>query len=247
MLTEIPLLEDGSVDYSKVCVHNDFRLFPRLFNNLDDISKFIKDYDIDAPCTDNLLKLVKEDRLHGLTPTEVKFHLDYLFDYVFDVYRIPVDYTYKAAKEWIEDYIEGILFNHGVEGVKKRTYEGKIETFKNCREINKLVGREVEEINCYHNIDPNPFYQCGMDHVEQFWIRTRSSGIQPQKHEDEYYARVWVFEDKVKMFGCDDMSYTLFSDDKKELDDFVDQLKCCCSVWDFSFTELIHPKLEFTN
>jgi len=226
MNKEIPGVASSDIDY---------RLFPKLYKNVDDILQFISEHGVVAPVTVNLLNLNKLNKL-GLTPTESKFYFEVLFDDIYDVCRIPIECTYIQAQKMIEEHIELVLVQGGLDAVKRDVFDS-IRQYDTDKEVNYFTYIGCEEDKYYAK---NPI--C----LEQFWIRTSLTGIQPIVMDDgEAYARVWVCTDYVHIFGCDDCLYTLTTNDAEISRDFARYLKCAVPVWNFSFPKKIHEELEF--
>jgi hypothetical protein len=238
-------LPNGEIDCLQVDVHNDFRLFDKLFNCVEDIEKFIVDYKVDVPVLNRVLQLRKNNELE-LTPTETQFYFDNLFDYIYDVYRIPVEYTYVKTKNWLE-YIESELVNSGMNGVKIDSYNELYYRWEMESRYDESLQVHPKELINYHTDigETNPYYNCS-NAIESFWIKTGSNG-QPVGVDDEYYMRVCVKDNSVYIFWCDDCSWTLYTKDVEESKRFALYLKTYAPVWNFSYPQLIHPKLEFTN
>lgn len=243
----IPRLPSGKIDYSKVDVHNDFMHFPAIFQTPDDIEKFIKERKIKVPALSNLLKLRKTKKL-GFSKSEIDFYYYRMFRYIYDVYRIPVDYTWESTKNWL-NYIEANLvlygFHHFIEGI----YEDISNEFTFAKMVYKFE-KEKNLINYYKDIpEKSKYYNSDrQDIIEQFWIKTSEDG-QPVhiKSESENYMRVWVFKDHVYIFGCDDCSYTFRGKNEEENKIFAFFLKTAVPIWNFAYYKNFHPKLEFTN
>ena len=244
-------------DLSKVDIGNDFADFPALYDTPDDIEKYIKQRKLNAPVLLNMLKL-RKGTLLGLTPTEDEFLFDNLFRYIYDVFRVPVEETYKKMDDWLTDYIEGELVLGGLDLVKKNAYEGVSQRYdahkrfdEFCDEKELPSKRFLKEINCFNKIkvDHADYYDWSKkpNLIESFWIKTDRNSIQPVDVGDEAYARVHVFPDRVYIGGCDDCSWTLYTETEQEAKDFSKYLKCAAPVWNFSYPTTIHRKLEFTN
>ncbi len=252
MKTEIPRFENGEIDFSKVDVHSDFRLFPRMFSNTTDIENFIKNHNVDAPVMSRILKLKSENKL-ALTDTESKFFFDSFFDYVYDVFRIPVQYTYDKTKDWLSNYLEKKLIQSGLSSVKEIAFDRVVRNYETRLMLEKLRKKDIlKEINCYDFIgeeeENHAFYNTKQEKwVESFWIKTDLFSIQPIIKKNEAYARVHVYDDRVYIFGCDDCSYTLKTKTRKAAIAFARYLKCASPTWSFSHTKYIHKNLKFTN
>lgn len=248
-------LPNGEIDYSKVDLGNDFRDYPQIFNTPEDIEKIIKERGWVYPVLQNLLNLMKVNRF-DLTPTEAKFYLEELFDYIYDVYRVPTEKTYVGVAKWL-DHIENSLVFSGLSFVIDNAfqhvydaYHTRLSTEKFFKENN--IARNVaklESINYFTDIGINEDYynRTRENVIESFWIKTSRRAIQPVLVGDEAYARVHVYPDRVYIFGCDDSSYTLTTTTREEAIDFATYLKCASPVWCFSKPSLIHDRLEFTN
>jgi hypothetical protein len=242
-------------DLSKVDISNDFRDFPQLYSCPEDIEKFIIEHKIDAPVLSRILQL-RKGTLLGLTPTEDKFIFEEFFDYVYDVFRVPVPETYKRMKEWLTDYLEGQLVMRGIEGIKERAYDSvkhsfdvKLRFVEFCEEEKIPCKRPLTEINYFKEIEKTNINgsKTDPDLIEYFYIKTDSHGIQPFRVDGEYYARVNVYPDRVYICGCDDFSWTLTTKNENEAKGFARYLKCAAPVWNFCYPKTIHKDLEFTN
>lgn len=239
-------------DLSKVDISEDFRRFPPLFSSPDDIEQFIHKRNLSYPVIQNLLKLRKENKL-SITPTESSFYFASLFDYIYDVYRVPVEATYKGTEGFL-DYIEGELVHNGFSSIAKKSYERLPDNWETLKRLNAFLRKRAKPkfINYYTDIGlsekENSYYlSADPELIEQFWIRSSLCGGQPQVIGDEAYMRVYVYPNRVYIFGCDDCSYTLTVKSKKAAKDFVNYLKSMAPVWNFSYSKLIHEDLEFTN
>lgn len=245
---------DPKLDPSKVDIHNDFGNYPKLFKTPNDIGIFIRERDCDFPVLKNLLNLRDLNRLN-LTPTESEFLFDEFFDYIYDVYTIPIEQTFIDAEKFLE-YLELTLVEGGLISMMNNAYEkvsSRFETSNYIRNSLKEIGvkrKKPKVINRHKNIGnvkyPEAYNSTQKSIKEQFWIKSSRRAGQPVNVGEEAYMRVWVYNDRVYIFGCDDCSYTL-TGNKQELKDFVFKLKVAAPVWNFSFPKYIHPKLEFTN
>ena len=245
-------------DLSKVDIGNDFRDFPQLYKTPNDIEKFIAEHKLNVPVLSNVLKLRKGTKL-GLTPTEDKMLFEDLFDYIYDVFRVPVEETYKSMKDWLVNYIEGKLVMNGVNGLKQDYYtnSGKLEHYKmamdtaKCFKEEGLVYRNApKEINYFTDVKvehPDYYNRTRETIIESFWIKTDRNSNQPVIVGKEAYSRVHVYPDRVYIFGCDDSSYTLETKTEQEAKDFAHLLKCAAPVWNFTYAKYIHKDLKFTN
>jgi hypothetical protein len=252
---DYPRLSNGEIDYSKVDAGNCFRDFPKIYSTVEDIEEFILHKNCYYPVLMNLLKLRKENKLN-LTPTEDAFYFENLFDYIYDVYRIPTEETYKKVAEWLQ-HIEYSLVFSGLSYVKCNSYESvrsnweaKVRLAEFAKESGiKNTKFDLKEINCFIDIGENNDFYNRKDPklIESFWIKCDKCVIQPIIKGDEAYARVHVYPERVYICGCDDSSYTLFTKTKKEAKEFALYLKCAAPVWNFRYTNIIHHKLEFTN
>jgi hypothetical protein len=257
-------LIDNSPELAKVDISDDFREHPPLFESPDDIIDFINQFKIETvPILKVLLQLWKSKKLvteHEYTETELNFILSETFDYIYDVYRVPVEKTYSGVIKWLE-YIESNLLSGGLSLLSKLAYSSIDSNWETTRSIDEFMEehkidtnrhRHRKLLNYYTDIGLPPenlkyYTRDGADVVEQFWIKTTYSG-QPEVVGYEAYMRVIVYNtNKVYIFGCDDCSYTLESNDKDEIESFVKKLKYAAPIWDFMFKEFIHRKLEFTN
>lgn len=240
-------------DLSKVDISEDFMRFPPLFSSPDDIENFIHSRNLSYPVLQNLLRLRKENKL-DITPTESNFYFAELFSYIYDVYRVPVEETYKGAQKFL-DYIESYLVDSGFDLVIKKSYERLLEDWETRKRLYAFLGRrrsKPEFINYYTEIGlnekENSYYLCSKSElIEQFWIRSCRHSGQPQIVGDEAYMRVYVYPNRVYIFGCDDCSYTLTVKGQKSAKDFANYLKSMAPVWNFSYCKLIHSDLKFTN
>jgi hypothetical protein len=245
----------------KIDISSCYKNYPALFSTPADIAKYIVDHKVDAPVLLHFIKLLGEkDNTLGLTPTEKKFYFDRFFDYVYDVFRVPVPETYERMTPWLEDYLEGKLILGGLDNVIKsayesiyRHYEHRLNFLEICNKHNLEMEQEFPEINCFTSIEVNgKVMDYGKDFeqdvIEQFWIRSDYHGGQPYITNDgEAYMSVTVYSDRVYICGCDDFSWTLYTKSQKESKKFAHYLKCAAPVWNFNHVKLIHPKLEFTN
>ncbi len=242
-------------DLSKVDISNDFRDFAQLYKSPEDIEEFIKVRNISAqlPCLMNILELRKTGKIE-VTPTELKFYFDSMFDYIYDVYRVPVEETYVQMERWLE-YIEKELVYNGFRWAIAHAFDNLRSRYMTAVRLNKFFDETPTPrnpcpvINYYKKIEcsDEDYYKCktpGL--IEEFWIKSDQWSGQPVTVGDESYMRVWVRPTNVYIFGCDDMSYTL-TGTREEMEEFSDYLKKASPVWNFSYTRLIHPKLEFTN
>jgi hypothetical protein len=252
---DLPKLPDGEIDLSKVDISNDFIHFPPLYQTPEDIAKFIQDNNCDFPIIMELLNRRKNNKL-DITPAEDKFYFDNLFSYVYDVFRIPVPETTEQMISWLE-YISDSLLETGFNQTKKDSFESagrsfdmmkrQDEFFKNYDgKLSKKARKSVlVDIN-YHTeiLTDDPEYYNGNPEkvVEQFWIKS-DRHRQPVIVGDEAYMRVWVYDDHVYIFGCDDMSWSFNSSKPEELADFVKYLKQAAPVWNFCFPKLINKEL----
>jgi hypothetical protein len=245
--SSLPSDEDSLSDL----IHNKFRSFDPIFKSSNDIFDFIKERKLNVPVLTNLLELKFSNRLE-MTPTEIEFYFDSMFDYVYDVFRVPHEYTYKETEKWL-DYINSKLFLDGINGIIKEEQESAVTKYKTRLEINKLlftldVYRYPKEINYHLNVCDSPYYiREDTNIIESYWIKSSMDAGQPEVINNEAYMRVHVYPDRVYIYGCDDCSYTLDSDNIEELKEFSKLLKCAAPVWNFNYIKSIHPKLEFTN
>ena len=152
------------------------------------------------------------------------------------------------------DYINLKLFLNGINGIIKEEQESAVSGYKTKIDINNLlltnlnVNRNVKEINYHLNVCDNPYYiREDTNIIESYWIKSSMDAGQPEVINNEAYMRVHVYPDRVYIYGCDDCSYTLDSDNIEELREFSKLLKCAAPVWNFNYIKSIHPKLEFTN
>lgn len=240
---EIPRLENGEVDYSQVDVHNDFRLFPKIFNTPADILNFIQKENVDAPILSKIIQKADNKELEW-SDVERDYYLGEFFDYIYDVFRIPVDYTIQETKKWIL-YLEATVLWEGISGIERRAYESvfyKIISFE-CADRIGILDKTQPVIN-HHvlNIDGNQ-----TDGINSFFIKSDSKAGQPYEFEGESYMRVIVREDSVYISGCDDMSWTLPVKNKEEAENFAEYLKRAAPIWNFQYVKLIHHGLIFTN
>lgn len=247
-------------DLSKVDISNDFRDFPQLYKTPDDIEKFIAEHKVDVPVLSNVLKLRKRTEL-DLTPTEDKMLFGDFFDYIYDVFRVPVKKTYKDMKNWLVDYLEGRLVMGGIDGMKHDYYREVVNRYKSelsmagffntfCSKKGISNQRALKEINCFTNVKtehPDFYNRVRKEIVESFWIKNDRWSNQPVIVGKEAYSRVHVYPDRVYIFGCDDSSYTLETKTEQEANDFAHLLKCAAPVWNFSYAKYIHKDLKFTN
>lgn len=250
---ELPKLPNGQIDYSKIDRHNDFYLLPALYKTPEDIEKFISQRGLGAklPILVNLLNLRKRGRL-DLTPTEKEFYFQELFDYIYDVYKVPDQETYGEVEKWLKG-IEKRLVVGGLSCVIQEAFEFATNRYRQRLELSVLRKKfnPIKVIN-YHSdigdVEHKAYYEpVRKDVTEKFWIKCSRWAGQPAHVGDEAYMRVWNCPDKVYIFGCDDCSYSLFSDNSKEREDFINKLKCAAPVWHFGYLRYMHPKLEFTN
>jgi len=260
---KLPLNPDGSVDFTKIDPSNDFDLFPPMFSCPEDIEKFIHEENLQwvlLSVTD-ILQARKNKKLE-ITPTEDQFYFGAMFDYIYDVFRVPVPETRIKVKDWLDEYVCENLRLYGFEYFKKvsfdrvrRDFDRKVRFEKFITERNiDFKGKEViREINCYREIPVGEnwgdFHVCYKPElIEQFWIRS-SMIYCPfwMPSEEEAYMRVWVFPDRVYIFGQDDASWTLTTNNEEKSKEFARYLKCTAPVWNFEYIELIHPELKFTN
>lgn len=262
----LPLNPDGSVDFSKVDPHNDFHLFPKIYQCPEDIEKFILEENLkdELPLIVDILKCRKTKKL-GITTTEDKWYFDELFDYIYDVFRIPLPETKKQVKDWLDVYVTEHLRIYGFSYFKEQSFKNVRQSYKQKKDFQErmkawpelLKGNvlSLQEINYTNDIgvgegNCNSYYlSSNPDIIEQFWIKSDLIAGQPRCIEEtnEAYMRVWVYPDRVYIFGCDDMSWTLTTKNAEESKDFACFLKCAAPVWNFCYPELIHPNLEFTN
>jgi len=246
------------IDLRKVNPANDFRDFPAIFQTPDDIKEFIEERQLDLPVLSNLLKLRKLKQLN-FTQIEDQFYFAELFDYIYDVYRVPIEDTYVKTAEWLSG-IERSLVYGGVSHMVRHAYEFAMNRYQSKLDVEKFmadfykehkVERQNQEdlINYHTDIgEANEFYHRPQANVlESFWIKTDSCSGQPLRKGDDYYMRVHVYPERVYIFGCDDTSYTLETKNQKEAQDFAKLLKTAAPTWDFNYAKLIHPQLEFTN
>lgn len=241
--------------------HIEFMKLPPLYKSPEDISKFIKEHGCSFPVLENLLKMRAENKLkEALTPTEIKFFFDEVFDYIYDVYKRPNEETYKGVKDYLS-YIENNLTFGGVGGVKIQLIQQVLTSYRSMADMvarfNDFFGpkgkrrKRIKKINYYKNIGnvryPEFYESKDKDLIESFWIKSDLHTGQPAHVDGEAYMRVHVFPNRVYIFGCDDCSYTLQTKTKKEAKEFAKFLKCAMPFWDFGDLYSIHPKLEFTN
>lgn len=258
---ELPRLSDGTIDYSKIDLAEDFGLFPKLFSTPDDIEKFIIDNNVDVPLTKDILKHLKGIKL-SITPTEKKFYSEAMFDYIYDVFRIPVPETTKKVIDWLNDWVEDNLRESGFAYFKKHSYESLRDHYNTQLHLKSILEKYhyeqgadsiLPEINFFNDIEldhSKDYYISKAENiVEQFWIRSDMNSGQPVwiKKENEAYMRVHVYPDRVYIFGCDDMSWTFKARIREDALEFSQYLKCAAPVWNFNYRKLIHPNLEFTN
>jgi len=251
-INKLPKLSNGQIDYSKIDRHNDFHLLPALYSSPEDIEKFIKDRGLSFPVLSNLLKLRREDKLN-LTPTESEFYFQELFGYIYDVYKVPDEKTYKDVEKWLE-HIESQIVTGGLSAVIAEAFEFATNRYRTQMDFSKIMKRvhpSTKVINYYEDIGEvkyKNYYEPNRSVLDKFWIKCSRWAGQPVTVGDESYMRVWVFEDQVYIFGCDDCSYTLYcKNDVKKREDFVRKLKCMVPVWNFNYLNSIHEELEFTN
>lgn len=246
----------GTEEEFQELLGNEFMKFPAIFKTPDDIWDFIQERNLDLPVLKNLLKLRSENKIE-LTPTELDFVFKEIFDYVYDVYRVPVEKTYKATAEWLK-YIENTLVYDGLEKYIQTAYASAIQTYETGLHLDEILKdlaprRElIKEINYYKDIgldDKEKSYYERNDTkvIESFWIKSSGNAGQPQCVGDEAYMRVNVYSDRVYIYGCDDCSYTLETKTEEEAVAFAKLLKCAAPVWNFGYNRTIHRNLEFTN
>lgn len=234
----------------KVNISTDFEKYPRLFTTPEDIERHIATYDLDLPVLNNLLKMRKEKRL-DLTPTEVEFYFQSMFHYIYDVFRVPVPETFDKLNGWL-NYIEINLTCNGLRWAIDDAYDSTRVGYDSWARFYKMrvsfiKNYHPEVINCYQEIDCDHGEKDNKDVIEAFWIRSDRTSGQPFDAGDEAYMRVWVFPKRVYIFGCDDCSFTLTTDNEEESKTFAMYLKCAAPVWNFSNLKYIHHELEFTN
>lgn len=240
-------IADKSIDLSKIDIHEDFGNYPAIFKTPEDIQEFIVERNLKAPVLLNLLKLRSERKLE-LTPTEIEFYFTELFHYIYDVYRIPIEDTYIAAQNWIEEYVEKELVMGGLNWAIDSVYCSAEVAFECSYTVGRILDRKEQNIINCHNIPTDKYYTAQKDSIiDQFWIKTSSAG-QPEKFGDEYYMRVYHWPDRIYIFGCDDCSYT-YEGNEEELQKLAYKLKTAAPVWNFSpnLLEYIHARLYFSN
>ena len=248
-------------DLSKVDIGNDFRDFPQLYKTPNDIEKFIAEHKLNVPVLSNVLKLRKGIKL-DLTPTEDKMLFGDFFDYIYDVFRVPVKQTYEGMKNWLVDYLEEKLVMGGIDGMKHDYYMEVINRYDSKLSMNNFFNkfcskkgvdstrRTLEEINYFLDVKvehPDYYNRTREKIIESFWIKNDRNSNQPVKVGNEAYSRVHVYPDRVYIFGCDDSSYTLETKTEQEAKDFAHLLKCAAPVWNFTYAKYIHKDLKFTN
>lgn len=251
MLKSIPYNPDGSIDYSKVDIHNDFGLFPAIFSSPIDIEQFICRREVNVPTLSALLTLRRKGKLE-FTPTELKFYFDQMFNYIYDVYRIPIEQTYVDTEKWL-DYINLSLVHGGFDYFISNIYScGLWSHFLMGQRLNahlKKYGKDSQpELINYHTdiSEKSSYYVSERSTIEQFWIKTGQFG-EPVGVDNEYYMRVWVFADHVYIFGCDDCSYMFKGESEEKNKEFALFLKVAVPVWNFKYFKSFHSKLEFSN
>jgi hypothetical protein len=243
------------VDLSKVDISNDFRDFPQLYSTPEDIQKYIGERKLDVPVLSHILKLRETGKLDA-TPTELEFYFAELFDYIYDVYRVPVPETYRRMDDWLQ-HIELELVYGGFAHVRAHAYEfalNRYRTHKESEAIFKDIGVErdpLPQINCVTKLEiehhPQFYISTNPKLIESFWIHSSRHSGQPERVGDEAYMRVHVYPDRVYIMGCDDCSYTLRTKNADEAKAFAEYLKTAAPVWCFGNFKQIHKDLEFTN
>ncbi len=247
----LPTLPNGKIDFSKIDRHNDFGLFPALYSTPEDIKKFIAERNLDVPVLTNILKLRRENKL-DLTPTESLFYFQELFQYIYDVFRIPDEETYKDVEKWLF-YIETCLVNGGLKHIIEEVFSFSTKRYMSFKQAFKGMGMRKNQpiINCYEDIEVKnkDYYEPSSSEtlLHKFWIKSSRREGQPELIGEEAYMRVFVYPERVYIFGCDDCSYTLMTNESKERDEFVVYLKSAAPVWHFGYLSYIHPELKFTN
>ncbi len=252
--SDLPLLSNGDIDYSKIDIINDFHLLPQIFKTPDDIEKYIIDRNLSCPVLKNLLILRRENKL-DLTPTETEVYFDSFFDYIYDVFRVPVEETWKRMDKWLYEYLENEVVFGGLTAVRDNYFDNRKSNFKLLKDFVKITTEEwcpiINYVESIGDLDwtVNNGLDSSPDLLEHFYIKSGQQGGQPFIDEEtgEAYMGVRVKKDNVYIYGCDDMSYTYFADTEKESLEFADFLKRFCHVYNFGNYKEIHTKLEFTN
>lgn len=214
-----------------------FYKLPKLFSSIEDITRFIDDHsDVNRyPVLLNLLKLRNSNALE-LTPTESEFYFYRLFEYIYDVYRVPNEETFNKVIEWL-DGIESRLVYSGMSGVIGWAYMSIKTNFNIAYETAKTLEIEYEgDYNNFYTDIPtrNSDYYIRKGVKEQFWVKSSKYSGQPVLVGDEAYMRVIVYDDHVYIFGCDDSAYGWKGDDVNK---FVLYLKHAAPVWNFGYFE----------
>lgn len=210
-----------------------FYKLPKLFSSVEDITTFINNHSDTSryPVLLNLLKLRSSNGLE-LTPTESEFYFYRLFEYIYDVYRIPNEETFNNVIDWLDD-IESRLVHSGMSGVIEWAYMSINSRFDSAYTTSEILEIEYEGDynNFYTNIPTrNSDYYVRKNAKEQFWIKSSKYIGQPVEIGDEAYMRVIVYDDHVYIFGCDDAAYSWVGPD---INKFVLYLKHAAPVWNF--------------
>ncbi len=241
------------IDLKKVDIHNHFRDFKPIFSNPQDIEDFIEWKDLKLPILKEFLRLRKSKTELGLTPTESEFYFNNLFDYIYDVYRIPVEETYTSTIGWLK-YLESKLVHHGLDGIIGDVYQRVFSDWESrkflTRVLKKLNKPDKREVINYHTDigEPSDYYiSKKAELIESFWIKSSRYAGQPVCIEEEAYMRVHVYPEKVYIFGCDDSSYTYTAENEENSKEFANLLKCAAPVWNFAFANGFGKQFEFTN
>lgn len=212
-----------------------FYKLKKLFSSIEDITRFIDDHsDVNRyPVLLNLLKLRNSNALE-LTPTESEFYFYRLFEYIYNVYRIPNKETFNNVIDWL-DGIESRLVHSGMSGVIEWAYMSVNTRFDSAYTTAEILETEYEgdHNNFYTNIPTrNSDYYVRKNAKEQFWVKSSRWTGQPVNVDDEAYMRVIVYDDHVSIFGCDDVAYSWSGDD---ITKFVLYLKHAAPVWNFGY------------
>jgi hypothetical protein len=244
-----------NIDLSEVDIGNDFRDFPQIFSQVSDIEDFIEFKNLDLPMLKGLLKYRRENKLY-LTPTESKFYFDDMFDYIYDVYRVPVEETYKNVEKWLE-HLESQIASGGLHWIINTAYETVTTYYRSFKSVNQILKKKIQVkiINYYSDIGIDSkelgyYIHIKPEIIEQFWIKS-SNNMQPVDGGDEAYMRVIVYPDRVFIFGSDDCSWTYKALNEEDSKEFANFLKTAAPVWNFGYTNVFIQsfggKFEFTN
>jgi len=80
--------------------------------------------------------------------------------------------------------------------------------------------------------------------IEYFWIKTETHHGSPFIVNDGRYLCVWMYADKVVIWGQDNERYCKIFGETECVDDFVKILKNNSIIWNFEFPESIFPGLK---